>query len=241
MNTLIQIIIATLLVSAIAFIGIFTIAVTRQSLNRILLALVSLSAGGLLGGAFIHLIPEATEEFGQGILIYVLAGFSLFFIVEKVLHWRHCHKAHCTVHSFAHMNLIGDSIHNFIDGLIIAASFIASIPLGIATTLAVALHEIPQEIGDFGVLVYGGYKKSKALLLNFATAVIAVAGGITGYFISGVINQFTPILLSFAAGGFIYIAASDLIPELRKEAKISKVLTNFVVFLIGIGIMYLLA
>jgi len=137
------------------------------------------------------------------------------------------------------MNLIGDSIHNFIDGLILAATFMTSIPLGIATTITVAMHEIPQEIGDYGVLVYSGFQKKKALLANLAVALIAVLGGVVGYFLSFISEQFVFYLLPFAAGGFIYIAASDLMPEIRKETSGKRIAASFATFLGGIGIMVL--
>ncbi len=239
MSTLLWILISTFLVSIIAFIGILTLTIKEKILNKILPALVALSAGALMGGAFLHLIPESVEKFSSdNIFIYVLIGFVLFFFVEKILHWRHCHLKKCPVHTFAYMNLFGDAVHNFIDGLIIAASFVINIPLGIATTLAVALHEIPQEIGDFGVLVYGGFKKTKALFWNFICALTAIFGGIFGYLLSGYVESSTMFLLPFAAGGFIYIAASDLIPEIRKEADIKKSLATFGVFVIGIAIMF---
>jgi zinc and cadmium transporter len=136
------------------------------------------------------------------------------------------------------MNLFGDIIHNFIDGLIIAASFVTNAALGLSTTLAVALHEIPQEIGDFGVLIYGGFKKKKAIMLNFVTALSAVVGGIIGYYLVSYIQLAQALLLPIAAGGFMYIAASDLIPEIRKEAELKKSLATFVMFLVGIAIMY---
>jgi zinc and cadmium transporter len=170
------IILATIVVSLISFVGIITLTLKGQILNTILFVLIGLSAGTLMGGAFLHLLPEAVEsskEFNVPLLdmfLFVLVGFILFFVIEKVLHWRHCHKGECEVHTFTYMNLIGDSIHNFIDGLIMAASFVASIPLGITTTIAISTHEIPQEIGDFGVLIYGGFKKYRALVLNFFTA-----------------------------------------------------------------------
>jgi len=164
----------------------------------------------------------------------------LFFLVEKILHWRHCHEEKCPVHTFAYMNLLGDAVHNFIDGLVIAASFTVNIPLGIATTFAIILHEIPQEIGDFGVLIYGGMKKTKAVFLNFLTAVLAIGGGIFGYYLSIYVQNITLFLLPFAAGGFLYIAASDLIPEIRKEMDIKKSLINFGVIFLGLLAMYLL-
>lgn len=239
MSILPWILTSSLLISAIAFIGIVTFALKERLLEKLLLVFVALSAGALMGGAFLHLIPESLERFSAASIgIYVLAGFSLFFLIEKLLHWRHCHKKNCKIHTFAHMNLIGESVHNFIDGLIIAASFVMSIPLGIATSIAVALHEIPQEIGDFGVLVYGGYNKARALTLNFAVALTVIAGGIFGYFFLEYAKSLISFLIPFAAGGFVYIAASDLIPELRKEANLKKSLMIFGIFLVGITIMF---
>jgi len=242
MNTLFWILTSTFLISLISFVGILAFAIKEKLLNKILLFLVALSAGALMGGAFLHLIPESVEKSGTDIIfIYVLVGFVLFFFVEKILHWRHCHKGKCPIHTFAYMNLFGDAVHNFIDGLIIAASFVANTHLGIVTTLAVALHEIPQEIGDFGVLVYAGIKKMKAIFLNFLIALTAILGGIVGYFLSAYIESSIIFLLPFAAGGFIYIAASDLIPEIRKgvvKMGLKKSLITFGIFIIGILIMY---
>jgi zinc and cadmium transporter len=240
MNTLAYILISTIIVSLIAFVGIFTLTMKQRKLNRILLMLVALSAGGLMGDAFIHLIPEAIEgSSATGAGIFVIAGFSLFFIIERVLHWRHCHEGKCDVHMFTYMNIIGDSVHNFIDGIVIAVSFLVSIPLGIATTIAIIAHEIPQEIGDFAVLVHGGFSRLKALFFNFISALTAVLGAVVGYFISSAAN-FMPILLAVAAGGFIYISASDLVPELHKEADMKKSFLYFVLFIAGILFMWLI-
>lgn len=240
MIQLVYIIITTFLITLIAFVGIFTLALKEKLFNKILLVLVSLSAGALMGGAFLHLLPEAVEK-AEGtnidIFLYVLVGFVLFFLIEKVFHWRHCHKGKCEVHTFHYMNLFGDTIHNFIDGLIIAASFVVSTPLGITTTIAIAAHEIPQEIGDFGVLIYGGFKKKKAIVLNYLVALSIVVGGIVGYFISETVDKAAMYLLPFAAGGFIYIAATDLVPEIKKELNIKKSLATIIVFLVGIFIM----
>ena len=240
MSQLVYIILTTFAIALIAFIGIFTLSLKDKLLNKILLILVSLSAGALMGGAFLHLIPEAVEgNEGTDIFPFILIGFVLFFIIEKVLHWRHCHKGKCDVHTFHYMNLIGDSIHNFIDGLIISAGFITSIPLGITTTIAIAAHEIPQEIGDFGVLIYGGFEKKKAIVLNFVVALTIVAGGVVGYFISRSIEQAVVFLLPFAAGGFIYIAATDLVPEIKKEMNIKKSMATMMVFICGILMMWM--
>jgi zinc and cadmium transporter len=230
--------ISTFIISLISFIGIFTLALKDKLLDKIVLLLVSLSAGALMGGAFLHLLPESIElSEGLDVFLFVLVGFALFFLIEKVLHWRHCHKGECQVHTFTYMNLIGDSIHNFIDGLIMATSFVISIPLGMTTTMAIALHEIPQEIGDFGVLIYGGFTKKKALILNFLTALTAVLGGLIGFFISNMVENVKLFILPFAAGGFLYIAASDLIPEIRKETSLKKSMIYFGIFILGIFIM----
>ncbi len=240
MNTFTHILISTLIVSSGSLIGLLTFSLKEKLLERILLHMVSLSAGALIGGAFLHLIPESVEKgFGLNLFIIVLLGFITFFLIEKILHWRHCHIKKCPVHTFTYMTLIGDGIHNLIDGLIIAASFVADASLGIVTTVAVALHEIPQEIGDFGVLVYGGYKKYRALLLNFFCALTVVFGGIIGYFLSSHSESALGFLLPFAAGGFIYIAASDLIPEIRKEPEFKKSAAYLAIFILGILIMYL--
>ena len=241
MIELAYILISTIMITFIAFIGIFTLAINENILKKILLVLVSLSAGALMGGAFLHLIPESIEvASGSNIFIIVLIGFIIFFIIEKILHWRHCHDGKCDVHTFHYMNLIGDSIHNFIDGLIIAAGFMVSIPLGFTATIAIVAHEIPQEIGDFGVLIYGGFEKKKALILNFLIAFTIVIGGFVGYLLSNIIENYVYILLSFAAGGFIYIAATDLIPEIKKEVDIRKSTFTMLIFILGIVFMWII-
>lgn len=230
------------LVSFISFIGLFTLSTKKETLNKILLYFVSFSVGGLLGDAFIHLLPESIElNNGLYLSFYILLGLIVSFIVEKFIQWRHCHiptsREH--PHPLAIMNLIGDSVHNFIDGLIIGASYLTSLQVGIATTIAVILHEIPQEIGDFGVLIHGGFKIRKALFLNFVTALTAVIGTIISLIIGSFASSLTNFLLPFAIGSFIYIAGSDLIPELHKETKPIKSLIQLVMLLIGIAIMYL--
>jgi len=236
---LIWIIASTLAISLLSLVGVFTLAIKEALLQRILLSLVGFSAGALTGGAFLHLLPESLEQLKPGeTLLYALMGFSFFFLMERLFHWRHCHEGKCDVHAFTYLNLFGDGLHNFIDGLVIAASFIVSIPLGIATSIAVASHEIPQEIGDFGVLVYGGFSKYKALFFNLLSALTAVLGGVVGYYLSTAISGLAPMLLPLTAGGFIYIAASDLIPELHKEKNNYKANMAFVLFMLGILFMW---
>ncbi len=233
------IIIASFLISFFALLGVFFLAFSKRATEKALLFLVSLSAGTLMGGAFLHLMPEAAENLDINTLfILVLASFILFFFIEKMLGWRHCHEENCEIHTFGYMNLVGDSVHNFIDGLIIAATFLIDIKLGIATTIAISFHEIPQEIGDYGVLLYAGFKRGRALLLNFFIASMIIVGGIAGYFLSLRIEGLIVYLLPLAAGGFLYISTSDLIPEIRKEKGVKRSLLSFGVFLLGIAIMY---
>ena len=160
--------------------------------------------------------------------------------MERYLHWRHCHeKGDCKTHAFTYLTLVGDGFHNFIDGMVIAASFTVSIKLGLVTTLAVILHEIPQELSDFAVLVYGGFTKKKALLLNFASALMAMVGAVVGFFLTGLSVNFSNFILPITAGGFIYIATSDLIPELHKENDLKRSTAAFFAFLLGIAFMAL--
>lgn len=237
--------ISVILVSLISLIGIFTLAINEALLRKILLLLVSFAAGALLGDVFIHLLPEAVNEFGFSleVSLYILLGILVFFVLEKMIQWRHCHtitsKAH--MHPVVFMNLMGDGMHNLMDGMIIAGSYIASIQLGIATTIAVVLHEIPQEIGDFGVLVHGGFNRAKALLFNFIFALFSVLGAVIVLAIGSAIENFPIIILPITAGGFIYIAGSDLIPELHKTCvPASKSMAQLIAFVGGMFVMLLL-
>jgi zinc and cadmium transporter len=211
--------------------------------RKLLLMLVSFASGTLLGGAFLHLIPEALSPQAlpvesEDMFIVILTGILVFFLLEKFL-WRHCHERECPVHVFAYLSLLGDGVHNFIDGVIIAASFFVAVPLGLATTLAVTVHEVPQEIGDFSILVYGGFSKVKALFYNLLSALMAVLGALAMYFLFPFLPDLAYFLV-FAAGGFIYIAAADLIPEMHKEKDAWKSLAQFVFLLVGILLMWLL-
>ncbi len=239
MKVLIDTILANFLISLGSLAGVVTLAVSDKKLERWLLALVSLSAGVLMGAAFFHLLAETSSRLSSDqMYLMVFLAFSGFFLIEKLLHWHHCHRGKTHRHTLGYLNLIGDGIHNFIDGVIITAGLLAGKELGLITILAVALHEIPQEISDFGVLLYSGFSKSKALLYNLLTGFTAILGGILAYFLSFAIDNLFVYLLPFAAGGFLYIAASDLMPEIRKEASLKKSLINFVIFLGGIALMY---
>jgi zinc and cadmium transporter len=239
-------ILSVLSVSAISLIGVMMFTYKGEQMNKGLIFLVSFSAGALFGDAFIHLIPEAIEESGfeLQVSLLILGGIIISFAIETFLQWRHCHipTSPDHPHSFAYMNLFGDAIHNFIDGLIIGGSYLVNISIGITTTIAIILHEIPQEIGDFGVLVYGGFTKSRAVLFNVLTALVAVLGTSVALLVGSRIQEFIPALIPFAAGNFIYIAGSDLIPELHTEE------TDFVTsamqlsaFVLGILMLYTLS
>ena len=234
---------SVVLVSIASFAGVLTLVLKDVTIRKFLLYFVAFSAGALFGDAFVHLLPEVTANgFTTNISLYILSGVIVSFLVEKGVHWRHCHIPHSKKHphTFAYMNLFGDAVHNFIDGLIIAASYQVSVPVGIATTIAVVFHEIPQEIGDFGVLLQGGFSKNKALMLNFLTAATAIAGAIITLAAGAYIEGSVIFLASFAAGGFIYIAGADLIPELHKRFTIKSSIGQIVALLLGMGVMYLL-
>ncbi|MDD2927461.1 MAG: ZIP family metal transporter [Candidatus Omnitrophica bacterium] len=233
---------ASIIVSLIAFVGIVSLLLKEDLLNEVIFLLISFSAGALIGGAFLHLIPEAIEKSAHGeVYLLVIVGFILFFILERYLHWRHCHEGKCEVHTFTYLNLVGDGVHNFIDGLIIGSSFVVNINFGVATSFAIIMHEIPQEIGDFGVLVYGGLSKSKALFYNFLSAITAILGTVIGFALANVSGGFLKLLMPVAAGGFIYIASCDLIPELHKQEDIKKATLSMVVFILGVAFMYFAA
>ncbi len=242
-------IVSVIIVSLVSLVGIFTLALKEKSLQNMLMILVSISAGTLLGGALLHLLPEAVEEAGAFTLqisLLVLLGVLLFFILEKFIHHKHehghgvelahRHKDHHPKH-IAPINITGDALHNLLDGLVIAGSYLVSIPAGIATTVAVILHEVPQEVADFGVLVYSGMSKGKALFYNFLTAAVAIVGAIIGLLLGVRGEAFVAFILPVAAGGFLYIAGSNLIPELHKDCRFRESLWHIVAMVAGIAIM----
>lgn len=239
---MLNILIATVSISLLSLVGLFFFSWKQDVINKLILSLVAFAAGTMLGSAFLHLLPEALEQTStQTVFISVLGGFVIFFAIERLLHWRHCHTedGKCPVHVFAYLNLIGDSLHNFMDGLLIAASFVANPALGWSTTIAIATHELPQEIGDFAVLLHSGMSRGRALFLNFVTALTAVAGALIGYYLLATYS-ILPILLPMTAGGFIYIATVDLVPELhRATPSAKKALGHFSLFILGIVLMFL--
>jgi zinc and cadmium transporter len=227
-----------------AWVGSLALFLKEELLDRILLVLVAFSAGGLIGGAFLHLLPEAVSEVEGApsatfnLFSYLIFGFCLFFVLEQFIKWCHEHYGIHQKKPMSYLVLISDLVHNFIDGLVIAGSFIVGFPLGIVTTFAIALHEIPQEIGDFGILVYGGFRKKRALIWNYISAVTVIFGGIAGYYLSALIEGTAVLLLPFAAGNFIYIAASDLIPEIKHGEDVKRNLVHFFAFMVGILLMF---
>lgn len=225
-------------------VGIGTVTLSRRQLDRLVPYLVSFSAGTLLGDVFLHLIPEivAIDGFDTWTGLTVLFGLLLAFVIEKYVAWHHEHHPNLDrPKSMSYMILFGDAVHNALDGVIIAASYLASIPLGLATTAAIATHEIPQELGDFGVLVYGGVPRLRAVGYNLLTALTAFAGATAVVLLAGESVVLTRYLLPVAAGNFVYIAASDLLPELVEETDPNRSTLQLVAFLAGVGLLSVLA
>lgn len=228
------------IVSLVSFVGV--ISLSFKKIKHVLLWMVSFAAGSLIGDAFIHLLPEVS---GSVTLSFaVLSGIVASFIIEKFIHWHHCHHHEDCEHGkhakpMAYVNLFGDGVHNFIDGLIIGASYLVNVPTGIATTVAVVLHEIPQELGDFAILLHAGFSKAKAVWYNFLTACTAILGTLAAFLIAD-LGPMKTILIGFAAGNFIYIALADLVPELHKETRLWNSLIQLFFFIAGIGFMALL-
>ncbi|TSC79596.1 MAG: zinc/iron permease [Candidatus Peregrinibacteria bacterium Gr01-1014_25] len=235
---------SVLLVSAVSLTGVFLLSLRHEMLQRILLNLVSFSTGALLGNTFIHLLPEVIEHSdpSQGMLL-VLAGIVVSFVIEKVIHWRHCHTTDCHDHTrpVGTLVLVGDAAHNILDGILIAATYLVSIPLGIAATIAVILHEVPQEIGDFAIMLHSGFSRARALLMNFLTALTALIGAGLVLLLAGKVEGLESILLPITAGNFLYIAGADLLPELHRETRIAKTIQQLVLLLAGIALMYALS
>jgi zinc and cadmium transporter len=239
--TFFYILLSTMSISALSLLGILAIPWHNKKWHGILLSCVALAAGTMMGGAFFHLLPESIEKLGTDIpFLLAVSSFSVFFALERFLFWRHCHDEECDVHGFGFMNLVGDGLHNFIDGLLIAAAFSVDTSLGLATALALALHEVPQEIGDFAVLLHAGLSKKIAAIANLGVALTSVLGGVVGFFLAEQSERMAPYLLPIAAGGFLYVAAADLMPQIRKEKNIYKAVTSFTFFLIGLTIMLLI-
>jgi zinc and cadmium transporter len=213
---------ATILNSLLGLAGIFSLWLKQDTLARAIKGLVPFSAGVLLGGAFFHLIAESLIVLPVNLSFgIVMIGFLLFFVLEGYLHWHLCHE--CDEHPYSYLMIVGDSLHNLIDGIVIAATFCVNIPLGVITTLMILGHELPQELGVFGVLISGGFKKEKAIIFSLIAQTACIAGGLTGFIFSGLSLHFANYMLPLAAGGFIYIAAADLVPSMHEAKGIEKI------------------
>jgi zinc and cadmium transporter len=227
------------IVSLVSLAGVFFLSFKTDLLKKMLMVLVSFSTGALLGNVFLHLIPEVIESHQEN-LAWVLVGILLSFVIEKFIHWHHCHDIECAthVHPVGPLVIMGDAVHNVLDGILIATAYLVSIPVGISTTIAVLLHEIPQELGDFAVLIHSGMSKTKALLFNFFSALTAFAGVAIVLLAAQSVEGIEMVLLPLAAGNFLYIAGSDLIPELHKDTKLKNAAIQLTMMIVGIGLMY---
>jgi len=234
--------ISVFIVSLISFVGAFTLTISSEKLKSWLLYLVSFAAGALLGDVFLHIFPEISKAgFGAKTGTYLLLGIFIFFALERFIWWHHCHSEHKEeIHSVVYLTQASDTLHNFIDGIIIATGYFISLPVGIATTLAVVFHEIPQEIGNFAVLVHGGWSVRKALFYNFLSALAAVAGALVVLFFLQHLQEIPIWLVTLAASSFIYIAMSDLIPLIQKETVQKKSIWLMLWFMLGSAAMGLL-
>lgn len=229
---------SAILDALLGFVGVFSLWLSQRDLNKIAHVLMAFAAGSLLGGAFFHLLPESLEKIdAEHVFTFALAGFVLFILLESYLHWHHCKE--CPIHPFSYIMLIGDGVHNFLGGIVLAASFLMSIPLGIATLIAIIAHELPQQLGIFGVLIKGGFTRNKAIIYSFIAQSTIILGALVGYFLAGIVGGFIALLVPFAAGNFIYIASSDLIPEMHKEEGWERIKSLFVFFL-GLALMWIL-
>ncbi len=232
------IIVFSILGSVGAIAGAALLLLFPQSTRKILLpCLLSYATGTLLAAAFLGMIPHGLQQATPiAISATVLAGIVLFFTLEKLIIWRHCHDAKCEVHTAAGpLILIGDAFHNFVDGFVIAAAFLTSIPLGIAASLAVIAHEIPQEVGDFAILLDNGYSKTRALLLNMLSSLATLPGAMIAYFFLGTTREAVPFILALSAASFIYIAIADLVPILHRQTGLTATLRQLGLMLAGIG------
>jgi len=241
MNTLWWIVSSGILMSAIALIGSITLLLAEATLQHVMLPLVAFAAGSLIGGAFFHMIPTGMIKYGgdETFYLWVLLGFTVFLGLEQLLHWHHCRRAAAPCKQpLTYLILIGDSLHNFIGGLAIAGAFLIDTRLGITAWLAAAAHEIPQELGDFAVLINGGWSKRGALLCNLASALTFLLGGIVAYAASFTVN--VDFLVPFAAGNFLYIGASDLVPEINKHGSMRVNVVHLGAFLTSVAVMWMI-
>ncbi len=239
-NVFLSILFANIISSLVSLIGLTVVKLNQPRLQKILIFFVAFAGGTLLGGAFFHLIPEALEKLDiNTVNKFVILSFLLFFLLERVLGWHHHHhEVGAEKHIIGWMNLLADALHNFMDGVIIAGAFLTDFNLGVVTSFAVILHEVPQEIGDFAVLLHSGFSVKKAVISNLLVALMSIIGGIIGFYALDSVKTVIPYVTAFAGGGFLYIAAADLLPELRDHARDATWWGNYIVFILGIVLMY---
>jgi zinc and cadmium transporter len=238
MSTLAWIVVAGLAMSSLALVGTVTVFMPPDRLERIVLPMVGLAAGSLLGGAVFHMLPEAIDVIGNRLGVYLafVAGFLVFFVLEQFLHWHHCHRAdHSTHRPLGYLILLADGLHNLIGGLAVGGAFVVDIRVGVVAWLVAAAHEVPQELGDFGVLVHSGWQRRSALAWNFASALTFLVGSLIAYAVADHIE--VAYLLPFAAGNFVYIAAADLLPEISSEERTRDKLETTAAFLAGLVVL----
>ncbi|MBT7902622.1 ZIP family metal transporter [Candidatus Woesearchaeota archaeon] len=243
-------IISVIIVSLISIIAAVPLLIKKKISNKTLLFLLSISVGVLLSTVFIEFLPEAMEhghDLGLVVPLTILAGFLIMFILEKFIHWHHnkkCEDGHCGhghAYNLSIINLIGDGVHNFIDGLVIAGAYAVNVTLGITATISIIFHEIPQELADIGVLLYSGLSKKKVIMFNFLSAITAIFGAVVGIIFVEKIPGFTQFIIPFAAGNFIYIAATNLLPQLHRHCCLKDTFLHILAILIGIGITVLIS
>ena len=240
-------IIAVIIVSLVALIAAIPLLIKKKVSEKTLLLLMSLSVGVLLSTVFINFLPEATSHgYTLGLALNVIIGFLVFFVLEKLIHWHHHRKEEKEMHAHSHayhlapINLIGDAIHNFIDGLVIAGSFAVNTVVGITATISIIFHELPQEIADMGILLYSGLSKKKAVIFNLFSASSAIIGAIIGLLLFQSIQGFNEFILPFAAGAFLYIAASNLVPQLHRSCGWKDSVLHLLVIIVGVGMIVLI-
>lgn len=241
MSVFAWILLSGLAMSAIALVGSVTLLLRPATLERLLLPLVAFAAGSLLGGAFFHMLPTAlaTGLSPARTFAWLAGGFALFFALEQLLHWHHCHRASAQCKQpLTYLVLIGDALHNFLGGVAVAGTFLVDVRLGLTTWLAAALHEIPQELGDFGVLVHGGWSKGRALLYNLASALTFLLGSVLAWAVSFDLD--VTFLVPLAAGNFLYVGASDLVPEVNRSHSLPRAALHFACFVLGLGLLLVL-
>lgn len=235
-------ILAVIIVSSLSLLGAGLLLLQRALLKKIISPLIALSSGVLLGSTFFDLIPESTEHLSEQAFVIIVFGIIAFFSLEKLMNWHHHidgdHPGETKVPGY--LTLIGDSIHNFIDGVVIGGAFVVSLPLGISVTTAVIAHEIPHELADFTILIHSGFSNKKALLFNFLSATTAIAGTLLVLKIDSFAHLYTPYLIPFAAGNFLYIAMSDLIPELHHTRSRFGSLLQIAMLIAGVLVIYML-